>query len=224
MNKTTRRLFSILGLLAPIFALGVTPEPGTPGGGTTAAASTDPTPAPAAGAPAATPPAAPATSLGAMVRAGLAAIKGGQAPAAALATLTSERDTARTERDQARTELGTAQTALTTAQTALTAARTQVEAFCGMLGISAADLAGKDKAGIASLIDARVKAAIGEEIATLGFPARELPAASSTATGTGDTVDDIRTSLNAETDPTKRGQLVVKLRAAQAAAKKPRTV
>lgn len=226
-HRSTLRLTSLLGFFANFLALGVVaPEASA----AAPAAPAAPTPSPSAAAPGAAPseasakggaPAAPApvatASLRDIIRASATAVMSGKAPAAALAGLTAERDAAVARADKAEADLATAQASLksTTAH---------VTTFCGLLGIEAKDLAGKDTAAVADLFQSRLKSAVTEELGSLGFPAAALPAPSSTATGTGDTVEDLRASINAETDPAKRGALVVKLRAAQAAAKKTRAV
>lgn len=218
-HRTHRRLFALLGLFAHSAALGITPAEGTPGAGSAAAPATPapPTPAapaaaapapaaPAAPVPAAAAPAAPAPTLRSMVSAAVAAVKGGQAPAAALATITAERDAAVQRATTAEADLATARASLVSAQTAVTA-------FCRIFGLEAKDLVGKDAAAISALAQNGVNAAIGEQMATLGFPAKDLPTASAAAAAGGDALADIQAQMTETTDPKKLGALAAKANA-----------
>lgn len=208
-QKRRLALASLLGFFAAPFALGVVAV-------ADASPAPAPTPAPAPGAApaaAATPPApaasaASAGSLRAVIQgalAGAAAARGGSNVAAQLTELRTQLATATTERDQARADLATS-------QASLTSATTQVSAFCGLLGITAADLAGKDQAACATFLGARIKSAVGEEIAALGFPAAELPAASAAAGG-GEELADIQSQMATTTDPVALGKLAAKANA-----------
>ena len=195
-------------LLRPFFgSLGVVAAEGSP--------AADPVAEPAAAAPAA--PAPVATSLRAIVAASLAAVKGGRAPAAALAALTAERDAALARATAAEADLASA-------QASLKSTGTHLSTVCSLLGLETKDITGLEAAAVSALFHDRLQAAVSEGLAGLGFPAAQLPAASASATGSAESIEELRASLNAETDPEKRGELVVKLRAAQAAAKKSRTV
>lgn len=209
MNKTTRRLFSSLGIFAQFLALGIMPAEGSPGAGTSAAPApaTPAAPAPAAAAPAPAAPAAaaPAASLRDMIRAAAGVVKAGTTPAAALATLTAERDAAAARATAAEADLATARASLTSTTGTLSS-------VCALLGLDTKELAGKDVAAVSALVQTRIQSAVTEGLANLGFPAAQLPAPDASATATGDSIDDLRAQLNTETDPAKKGALVAKIR------------
>ena len=147
----------------------------------------------------------------------LAAIRSKVAVGADLVTARAAIVTLTTERDQARAELATAQAAhaaaLATAQAATAAATAQRDAIAGYFGLAATDLAGLDAAAVGALLTKRVSADAAEKLAELGFPAAQIPAATTAAGSAADNLSDLHAQMREEKDPKKLGELAARANA-----------
>lgn len=110
---------------------------------------------------------------------------------AQVATLASERDTARGEVKDRDAQLSTL--------------NSQLSGIAAHFGLKPAELAGKAAAEITALIDARINAAALDQVASMGLPTAALPAA--TTSTSAQTLDDVQAELAACTDPVRAGQL-----------------
>jgi hypothetical protein len=156
--------------------------------------------------------AAAPTGLRAAVAKALHGLRNPNNVAADLVAARAQVATITTERDTARADVTARDTTIAAHVASISALTAQVATFAAFFGLKPAELTGKDSAALTALLAEKVSAQAAEQLAGAGVPQAQLPKVTQTEAA-ADTYDGIVAQMAAEKDPVKLGQLAAKANA-----------